>query len=87
MPYWPRDRYLDLAPAYWQQTRARLVLAEIEAELGFITVAPILAETAEQALRRPASFSALLRRVLSRIGSRCWPYPTNPSDGNCWRFR
>lgn len=49
MPYWPRDRYLELAPAYWQQTRARLVPAEIEAELGFITVPP-LADTPEQAL-------------------------------------
>jgi len=40
MPYWPRDRYLELAPAYWAQTRARLDPAELEAELGFVTVPP-----------------------------------------------
>ena len=49
MPYWPRDRYLELAPAYWAQTRARLDPAELEAELGFITVPPVLVDTAQQA--------------------------------------
>ena len=24
LPYWPRDRYLELAPKYWRATRARL---------------------------------------------------------------
>lgn len=50
MPYWPRDRFLELAPAYWAQTRARLESAEIEAELGAITVPPRVAEAAEQTL-------------------------------------
>jgi len=50
MPHWPRDRFLELAPAYWANTRARLDPTEIEAELGFITVPPILADTAEQSL-------------------------------------
>ncbi len=49
MPYWPRDRFLELAPAYWAQTRARLDPKELEAELGNVTVPPILADTAEQA--------------------------------------
>jgi hypothetical protein len=49
MPYWPRDRFLELAPAYWAQTRARLDPLELEAELGFVTVPPVLADTAEQA--------------------------------------
>lgn len=49
MPYWPRDRFLELAPAYWAQTRARLDPKELEAELGNVTVPPILANTAEQA--------------------------------------
>lgn len=49
MPYWPRDRFLELAPAYWAQTRARLDPLELEAELGIVTVPPVLADTAEQA--------------------------------------
>jgi hypothetical protein len=49
MPYWPRDRFLELAPAYWAQTRVRLDPLELEAELGFVTVPPMLADTAEQA--------------------------------------
>lgn len=50
MPYWPRDRFLELAPAYWARTRARLDSAEIEAELGAITVPTVLPDTAEQPL-------------------------------------
>ena len=49
MPYWPRDRFLELAPAYWAQTRTRLDPKELEAELGDVTVPPILADTAGQA--------------------------------------
>lgn len=37
-PYWPRDRYLELAPKYWLATRARLDAAELQAELGPLTV-------------------------------------------------
>ena len=37
-PYWPRDRYLELAPKYWSATRLRLDLTELEAELGPLTV-------------------------------------------------
>ena len=48
MPYWPRERFLELAPAYWAQTRARLDPTELEAELGFVTVPPAAAHTAEQ---------------------------------------
>lgn len=48
MPYWPRARYLELAPAYWTQTRARLDPIELEAELGFVTVPPVLVDTAQQ---------------------------------------
>jgi transposase len=49
MPYWPRARFLELAPAYWAQTRARLDPVELEAELGHVTVPPILADSAQQA--------------------------------------
>jgi transposase len=48
MPYWPRARYLELAPAYWAQTRARLDPVELEAELGFVSVPPVLVDTAQQ---------------------------------------
>jgi transposase len=48
MPYWPRQRYLELAPAYWAQTRERLDARELEAELGFITVPPVSSHPAEQ---------------------------------------
>ena len=37
-PYWPRDRYLELAPKYWSATRLRLDWTELEAELGPLTV-------------------------------------------------
>jgi hypothetical protein len=49
MPYWPRDRFLELAPAYWAQTRSRLDLKELEAELGNVTVPPTPTNTAEEA--------------------------------------
>ncbi|HKY38637.1 MAG TPA: IS66 family transposase [Polyangiaceae bacterium] len=48
MPYWPRDRYLELAPAYWKQTRARLDPGELDAELGHVTVPSAIADTAQQ---------------------------------------
>ena len=38
LPYWPRDRYLELAPKYWASTRARLLDAELERQVGPITV-------------------------------------------------
>lgn len=44
VPYWPRDRYLELAPKYWRTTRARLSTKELELPLGPITVAPLPAE-------------------------------------------
>ncbi len=40
LPYWPRDRYLELAPKYWAATRARLSPDELKLPLGPITVPP-----------------------------------------------
>jgi transposase len=40
LPYWPRDRYLELAPKYWRATRARLSQRELEIEVGPVTVPP-----------------------------------------------
>lgn len=42
MPYWPRDRYLELSPLYWTRTRARLDERELARDLGPITVPPAL---------------------------------------------
>lgn len=44
LPYWPRDRYLELAPKYWSRTRARLVDAELRLAIGHVTVPPIASE-------------------------------------------
>ncbi len=40
LPFWPTDRYLELAPKYWRATRARLDAQEIERELGWLTLPP-----------------------------------------------
>jgi transposase len=34
LPFWPRDRYIELAPRYWRITRARLDPEELELEIG-----------------------------------------------------
>ena len=38
MPYWARDRYLELCPKYWARTRARLDPTELARPLGHISV-------------------------------------------------
>lgn len=40
LPYWPRDRYLELAPKYWPRTRAELVADELAKAVGHVTVPP-----------------------------------------------
>jgi len=47
LPCWPSDRYLELAPRYWRQTRARLVADEIECDVGWLTVPEPPLETAK----------------------------------------
>ena len=41
-PYWPKDRYLELAPQHWSATRARLHQAELDKLISHITVPPPL---------------------------------------------
>jgi transposase len=48
LPQWPRDRFLELSPRYWLATRARLGAAELEAEVGWITIPPPTPASAEQ---------------------------------------
>jgi transposase len=40
LPYWPKHRYLELAPKYWQATRGNLNPVELEADLCSFTVPP-----------------------------------------------
>jgi transposase len=42
LPQWPKDRYLELAPLFFAATRARLDAAELEPEIGWLTVPPPL---------------------------------------------
>jgi transposase len=51
LPYWPRDRYLELAPKSWSITRARILAAELEVEIGDITVPPPLPPQEQPATR------------------------------------
>lgn len=39
-PYWPRDRYLELAPKYWLGTRGRLEPEQLGRPVGHVTVPP-----------------------------------------------
>lgn len=48
LAHWPRERYLELAPKYWAATRARLVAAELAAEVGELTVPEPLTAPAEE---------------------------------------
>lgn len=38
LPLWPKDRYLELSPKNWAATRARLDAAELEREIGWLTI-------------------------------------------------
>jgi len=40
MPYWPPERYIELAPKYWSATRRRIPERELELALGPVTVPP-----------------------------------------------
>ena len=51
LPYWPRDRYLELAPKYWAATRARIPAAQLDVEIGDITVPPPLPTTEQPPTR------------------------------------
>jgi transposase len=41
LPYWPRNRFLELCPSDWRVTRDRFDPAELERELGPLTVPPL----------------------------------------------
>jgi transposase len=47
LPYWPRDRYLELAPKYWRATRGRLRPDELATPISAFEVPPPRGEAAE----------------------------------------
>lgn len=49
LPSWPRERYLELAPAHWRATRARLNPAELDMPISSFEVPPVLAAPAPSA--------------------------------------
>lgn len=53
VPLWPEDRMLELAPLFWPRTRARLDAAELEADIGWLTIPPPLDTSAT--LEQPAA--------------------------------
>jgi hypothetical protein len=54
LPYWPRDRCLELSPASWTMTRERLDAAELAVELGHITVPPASTSSTSPPEQTPA---------------------------------
>lgn len=48
LPYWPRDRFLELCPRDWLTIRARLDPVELERELGPLVVPEPTTTSAEQ---------------------------------------
>ena len=40
LPYWPRNRYLELSPKYWRETRARLNPKELAEPLSSFEIPP-----------------------------------------------
>jgi transposase len=51
LPFWPRNRYLELAPKYWAATRARIPAGQLEAEIGVVTVPPPVTSQEQPATR------------------------------------
>jgi len=52
LPYWPRERFLELCPRDWIVTRARLDLTELDREVGPITVPETTTTPPEQPVTR-----------------------------------
>jgi transposase len=49
LPYWPSNRYLELAPKYWRATRGRLRPDELASPISAFVVPPPLDEAVEPA--------------------------------------
>ncbi len=66
LPSWPLDRYLELAPARWTATRARLNPDELTVQLGSVTVPP--ADPASPS-RGPAELDTADSLMAARVGT------------------
>ncbi len=42
LPYWPHERYLELAPQHWRATRARIAPQDLEQPVSHVAVPPPL---------------------------------------------
>jgi hypothetical protein len=51
LPHWPSGRFLERCPRDWRAARARLVAAELERELGPLTIPPPLPSSEQPASR------------------------------------
>jgi hypothetical protein len=51
LPFWPSARYLELAPKYWAATRERIPAAQLDVEIGEISVPPPMAAEEKTATR------------------------------------
>jgi hypothetical protein len=49
LPYWQRDRYLELAPKHWRATRGRLRSNELASPISSFEIPPPLGEAVESA--------------------------------------
>jgi hypothetical protein len=45
--HWPRERYIELAPKYWAQTRSRLDAGELSREIGDLTIPAVITQSSE----------------------------------------
>ena len=48
LPFWPRERYLELSPKFWAATRARISPAQLLPDVGFIDLPPAVADATQQ---------------------------------------
>ena len=51
LPYWPRDRYLELAPKFWRATRGQLNPDELATPICAFAVPPRADESAASVSR------------------------------------
>ena len=55
LPYWPKDRYLELAPKFWATTRASLNLTQLTREAGYIDLPDITPDSPCAQQEQPAA--------------------------------
>ncbi|MEZ4398589.1 MAG: transposase domain-containing protein [Kofleriaceae bacterium] len=81
LPYWPRERYLELAPAHWRATRARLNQDELDQPIASFEVPPAIRRLPRRPDRRaPTAWpGAALRGVHTSLTPRRLRAPRRPT--------